>query len=93
MEKMINSEIKIITQINNIIYYVDKGTNGLNERQNKAIKYVVEQGDITNSIYQELNSTTRETSKRDLKRLVDMGIFEIQKDKGNSSIKYNLKCE
>ena len=41
MEKMINSEIKIITQINNIIYYVDKGTNGLNERQNKAIKYVV----------------------------------------------------
>ena len=93
MEKMINSEIKIITQINNIIYYVDKGTNGLNERQNKAIKYVVEQGDITNSIYQELNSTTRETIKRDLKRLVDMGIFEIQKDKGNSSIKYNLKCE
>ena len=72
---------------------MDKGTNGLNERQNKAIKYVVEQGDITNSIYQELNSTTRETSKRDLKRLVDMGIFEIQKDKGNSSIKYNLKCE
>lgn len=70
-----------------------KQYNGLNERQNKAIKYVVEQGDITNSIYQELNSTTRETSKRDLKRLVDMGIFEIQKDKGNSSIKYNLKCE
>ena len=70
-----------------------KQYNGLNERQNKAIKYVVEQGNITNSIYQELNSTTRETSKRDLKRLVDMGIFEIQKDKGNSSIKYNLKCE
>lgn len=27
MGKMTNSEIKIITQINNIIYYVDKGTN------------------------------------------------------------------
>lgn len=70
-----------------------KQYKGLNERQNKAIKYVVEQGYITNSIYQELNSTTRETSKRDLKKLVEMNIFESQKDKGNSSIKYNLKCE
>lgn len=68
---------------------MNKNYKGLNERQNKAMEYILENGQITNSIYQEINHTTRETSKRDLKRLVDLGII-VASDSGRA-IKYTFK--
>ena len=60
----------------------------INERQKKAIKYIVENGFITNSIYQEINQTTRETSKRDLKKLTNAGITKSSDYK--NIVKYEL---
>lgn len=54
----------------------------------KTIKYIVENGFITNSIYQEINQTTRETSKRDLKKLTDAGITKSSDYK--NIVKYEL---
>lgn len=60
-----------------------KEYSGINDRQKQAIDYIVQTGNpITNSIYQDLNNVSRETSKRDLKRLVDMNIFDSYKEKG-----------
>ena len=60
-----------------------KEYSGINDRQKQAINYIVQTGNsITNSIYQDLNNVSRETSKRDLKRLVDMNIFDSYKEKG-----------
>ena len=47
----------------------------LNERQNKALLYIKEKGTITNSEYQELTGTSRETSKRDLAQMIKWGIL------------------
>ena len=60
----------------------------INERQRKAIKYIVENGFITNSIYQEINQTTRETCKRDLKKLTNAGITKSSDYK--NIVKYEL---
>ena len=65
-----------------------KEYKNINERQRKAIKYIVENGFITNSIYQEINQTTRETSKRDLKKLTDLGITKSSDYK--NIVKYEL---
>jgi len=56
---------------------------GLNERQIKAVMYVKEKGRITNKGYQEINQTTRETSKRDLDMLVNKGVL-TRKGKGRN---------
>lgn len=45
------------------------------ERQIKAVMYVKEQGKITNSEYQELNSVSKKTASRDLNELVKNEIF------------------
>ena len=42
----------------------------LNDRQVKALEYIREHGQITNSAYQELNGITDRTARRDLKELV-----------------------
>jgi len=47
---------------------------GLNERQLKAVKYVKEQGQVSNQIYQEINNTTKRTASRDLTNLVSLGV-------------------
>lgn len=65
-----------------------KQYKGLNDRQTKAIQYAIDNKFITNSIYQEINSTTRETSKRDLKKLLDRKIFITRGNKKN--IQYEL---
>jgi ATP-dependent DNA helicase RecG len=49
---------------------------GLKERQIKAVMYVKEKDKITNKEYQEINHTTRETSKRDLEVLVNKDVFK-----------------
>lgn len=47
----------------------------LNERQNKALQSIKEMGIITNSEYQIITGTTRETSKRDLALMLKLGIL------------------
>lgn len=43
---------------------------GLNERQVKAVLYVVENGSITNSQYQQVCNTSERTALRDLEELI-----------------------
>lgn len=62
---------------------------GLNERQVKAVLYVVENGSITNSQYQKLSNTSKPTATRDLQELESKGILINKGTKGSSS-KYEL---
>jgi ATP-dependent DNA helicase RecG len=48
---------------------------GLNERQVKAVFYVVENGSITNSQYQQVCNTSERTALRDLEELLGKGVF------------------
>ena len=59
---------------------------GLNERQVKAVLYVIEHGSITNSQYQKLNVTSKPTATRDLQELEANGIFINKGTKGSSSV-------
>ncbi|ACS33477.1 ATP-binding protein [Thermococcus gammatolerans] len=63
---------------------------GLNERQVKAVLYVKEKGSITNREYREMFGVSKETAKRDLKELVDAGIFKKIGETGRS-VRYILK--
>ena len=58
---------------------------GFNERQIQAIKYVKENGKITNSEYQENYSVARNTATRDLVELVEKGILKSSESKGTGS--------
>ncbi len=44
----------------------------LSERQLKGLEYVKEHGQITNSIYQEINTITDRTARRDINELVEV---------------------
>jgi ATP-dependent DNA helicase RecG len=44
----------------------------LSERQLKCLEYIKEQGQITNSIYQEINTITDRTARRDINELVEV---------------------
>lgn len=55
---------------------------GLNERQVKAVLYVVENGKITNKEYQEVLDVARRTATRDLTELVEKGILKSSETKG-----------
>jgi len=48
----------------------------LNDRQKKAVEYVIANDEISNRIYQELNSVSRVTAIRDLNKLVSMEILK-----------------
>jgi ATP-dependent DNA helicase RecG len=61
----------------------------LNERQIKAILYVKEKGEITNSIYQEINGTKQTLSSQELAELVEKGILKSSGVKGRGA-KYLL---
>lgn len=67
-----------------------KQYNGLNERQNKAIKYVVEQGYITTKIYQEITDASRAQAKRDITTLCDRNIFVSAGENKNVMYKLNI---
>ena len=54
----------------------------LNERQIKAVMYVKENGKITNKEYQNVCSTSKRTSSRDLLDLVSSGLFNQIGTKG-----------
>ncbi|CAN5143445.1 helix-turn-helix domain-containing protein [soil metagenome] len=55
---------------------------GLNERQIEAMSYVLENGNITNSKYQELFSVSRNTASNDLSSLVEAGVLRSSGIKG-----------
>lgn len=61
----------------------------LNERQKKAIDYLIEQDKITNEQYRKLNNVQRNTASKDLKSLVEEGIL-LSKGKGRYTF-YILK--
>jgi len=55
---------------------------GLSERQIEAILFLKENKKITNKDYQELNTVSRETATRDLKKLVELGLIKTEGLKG-----------
>ncbi|MEN4017033.1 MAG: hypothetical protein PQ975_00980 [Methanobacterium sp.] len=64
----------------------DEILNTLNERQRKAINYLIEYGKITNKEYRELNpEISSNTALIDLKQLVQKGIFTA---KGETKSRY-----
>ncbi|MCZ2130228.1 MAG: putative DNA binding domain-containing protein [Bacteroidia bacterium] len=52
------------------------GKLGLNDRQLKAIEYVKEKGEISNSDYQTLNGVKKSTVSNDLQELINKGVFQ-----------------
>lgn len=63
---------------------------GLNERQVKAILYVVEHGSINNSKYQEINAVGKTLATEELQELVGKELIKQTGSKGRGS-KYELK--
>ncbi len=62
---------------------------GLNERQIKAINYVIKQGSITNREYTSLNNISRKMATIDLTELVERGLL-IRVGEGKRGLKYIL---
>lgn len=59
---------------------------GLHDRQVKAVQYAKQQGRITNSDYQRINSCSRNTASADLKELTQLGWLKQEGTKGSSSV-------
>jgi len=53
-------------------------TQGLNQRQIKAMGYVIQQGRVTNLEYQSLCGVSRSTAKKELQTLVARGLLQQQ---------------
>lgn len=51
-------------------------SKALNDRQKRAVEYVIEKGEISNKVYQELNSVSKTTAIRDLNELVSSGVLK-----------------
>jgi len=49
---------------------------GLSDRQKKGVRFVKEKGRITNTEYQKVTEVLKREASRDLKELVDKGVFE-----------------
>lgn len=58
---------------------------GLNDRQIQAMRYLKENGKITNSEYQTNYSVARNTATRDLTELVEKGLLKSSESKGAGS--------
>ena len=63
----------------------------LNDRQKQAIRYIKENGFITNSVYRELFSITDRTAIRDFKDLLELHL--IKKEGGGKTTKYIIDVE
>jgi len=63
---------------------------GLNERQIKAVLYVVENKKITNSEYQKINSVSKRTATNDLTELVNEFALLIKIGTSGSNIWYEI---
>lgn len=55
---------------------------GLNERQVKAVLYVVENGSITNSQYQQLNAVGKTVATEELQELIGKTVLKQTGSKG-----------
>ncbi len=51
--------------------------NGLNKRQEKAVKHIIIKGTITVNEYQSVASCIRRTAQRDLEELVEKGVIKV----------------
>jgi len=71
--------------------FMYKEHQNLNERQHKALQYLVENKSITNSIYQDLNKASRAISKRDLAKLCNMEILQAEGEGKNTRYVFK-KC-
>jgi ATP-dependent DNA helicase RecG len=58
---------------------------GSSERQIAAVEFVKENKKITSKDYQLLTGLSRETASRDLKTLVDIGVFKDSGAKGTGA--------
>lgn len=58
---------------------------GINERQIKAVLYAKKHGEITNSIYQEINSIGKTVATEELSKIVDKGLLKQAGSKGRGS--------
>lgn len=63
---------------------------GLNERQLKAIKFIKNEGKITNKEYKKLTGVSKPTASRDLNELVNKSIFVRIGETGKGTL-YKLK--
>jgi ATP-dependent DNA helicase RecG len=81
----INSGGISVTIFKNVYSEKQLKEKGLSERQIKAVLYVKENGKITNKEFQRINFVSRETSSRDLKSLVELGILKASGTKGAGS--------
>jgi ATP-dependent DNA helicase RecG len=61
----------------------------ITERQQKAVEYIRQNGNISNKIYQEINNVSKPTASRDLQKLVTLGIIDMIGTAGEN-IKYVL---
>ena len=59
------------------------------ERQQQAVEYIRQHGNISNKIYQEINNVSKPTATRDLKKLVSLKIIKMMGTSGEN-IKYIL---
>jgi ATP-dependent DNA helicase RecG len=67
----------------------DESELKLSLRQQKAVEYIRQHGNISNKIYQELNNVSKPTATRDLQKLVLLGIIEMTGTAGEN-IRYIL---
>ena len=58
----------------------------LNERQIKAVLYIIENGSITNSEYQNISGVSKSTATRDIKELENRKILINKGTKGSSAV-------
>lgn len=63
---------------------------GLNERQKKAVNFVIEKGRIGRREYVEINNISERTAARDLKDLLEKGVF-ITNNKRGWALRYLLR--
>ena len=68
-------------------FYTDERllARGLSDRQVQAVRYVREQGVITNKAYRELTGVIDRTALRDLNDLCTRGIFSKRDKKGRAT--------
>ncbi len=86
-----NSEKKLSLVFNKTKYWNFLNTKVLNERQRKALNYLLDefQGNLTSSKYAKITNCSQDTAHRDITDLADKGILQ-KSESGGRSTKYVL---
>ncbi len=78
--------------INRLIGIYQARKEGFNHRHITALRYLIHNHELDNSLYQSVNGCDRRTASRDLKKLVEMKILErIGKGRGTYYILSRVK--